>query len=382
MFLRFFVLLIALCMLMPACAEEWFVDDEQINIVPDPREQARFLMRNMTMEEKVGMMLMVAPEDLTDEKRTERISDADCFSALPAGGVILYGQNIASSEQLKALTDDIVSGSSKAGLYMPFIAVDEEGGQVIRIANKLGIDPAPSAEEIGQSGESIDAYNAGKYTASYLKEYGINLDLAPVADVRIADAPELETRSYGSDPHRVAEMATEMARGLNDGGLIACYKHFPGHGTIERNTHNVSTGHSRELDEMKKAELIPFREAIQKDAQMIMVSHLTARRIDSKYPASLSPLVINGLLRQDMGYDGVVITDALRMGAITDEYSAGEAAVLSILAGADVLLVPGNGQECYKAIQKAVKNGTIPMERIDESVERILTLKIKSGLIQ
>lgn len=379
---RFFIFFILLCMIMPVHAEEWFVDDNEKDIVPDPREQASFLMRNMTTEEKVGMLLMVAPEDLTGEKRTERIENTECFSTLPAGGVILYGQNIKSAEQLKNLTKDISDGSDKNGLYTPFIAVDEEGGQVIRIANKLGIDPAPSAEEIGKRGNVADAYEAGKYTGTYLKEYGINLDLAPVADVIIEKAPELETRSYGTDPNMVAQMSLEMARGLNDSGMIACFKHFPGHGTIARNTHNVVAGHSRTLIEMQNAELIPFQKAIEADCQMIMVSHLTVRQLDSKHPASLSPAVINGLLRDKMGYDGVVITDALRMGAITDEYSAGDAAVLSILAGADILLVPGNGQECYRALLKAVKNGTISIERIDESVERILSLKIKSGLIQ
>lgn len=379
---RLFIVLLIICMSVTALAEEWFVDDNADKIVPNPQEQARFLMRNMTTEEKVGMLLMVAPEDLTGEKRTERIQDPGRFSNLPAGGVILYGQNILSDEQLKQLTDDIISCSRESGLYMPFIAVDEEGGQVIRIANKLGIMPAASAEEIGKGGNAADAYEAGKYTGSYLKAYGINLDLAPVADVLIENAPELETRSYGNDPYAVAEMSLEMARGLNDTGMIACFKHFPGHGTIARNTHNVNAGHSRTLIEMQNAELIPFQKAIDNDCQMIMISHLTARQIDDKRPASLSPAVINGLLRSEMGYDGVVITDALRMGAITDEYSVGDASVLSILAGADILLVPGNGQECYQTILKAVKNGTISIERIDESVERILTLKIKSGLIQ
>lgn len=382
MFQKIFAVLLIVCAIIPASAEEWIVDDTTDYLAPDPREQAHFLMRNMTTEEKVGMLLMVAPEDLTGEKRTERIANPDCFTSLPAGGVILYGQNIASEKQLKALIDDIKQGSLQSGLYTPFIAVDEEGGQVIRIANKLGIEPAPSAEWIGKTGDVSQAYAAGKHTGAYLQEFGINLDLAPVADVLIVNTPELESRSYGKEPYMVAEMALEMARGLNENGIIACFKHFPGHGTITRNTHNVSTGHDRTLPEMQNAELIPFQIAIDQGAEMIMVSHLTARKLDGKNPASLSSVLINGLLRNHMGYDGIVITDAFRMGAITEMYSSEEAAVLSILAGADILLVPENGRECYQALLKAVKSERIPMERIDKSVERILTLKIKSGLIQ
>lgn len=382
MFKRIFVFLMLMCMALPVAAEEWLVEDDAGFAAPDPHEQARYLMRNMTTEEKVGMLLMVSPEDLTGEKRTERITENDCFVKLPAGGVILYGQNISSDQQLKALTEDITASCRQSGLYPPFIAVDEEGGQVIRIANKLGIEPALSAEEIGKTGDPAQAYDAGVYTGAYLKAYGINLNLAPVADVMIENAPELETRTYGSDPHLVAAMAYQMANGLNNSKIMACYKHFPGHGTITRNTHNVTTGHSRTKEQMYNEELIPFQHAIEYGAQMIMVSHLTVRQLDEKRPASLSPAVIDGLLRKEMGFDGVVITDALRMGAVTEKYAAGDAAVLSILAGADMVLAPGNGQECYKALLKAVKNGTISMERIDKSVERILVMKIESGLIQ
>lgn len=382
MFKRIFVFLLIICITLPVAAEEWLVEDDAGFTVPDPHEQARYLMRNMTTEEKVGMLLMVSPEDLTGEKRTERITENDCFVKLPAGGVILYGQNISSEQQLKALTEDIAASCRHSGLFPPFIAVDEEGGQVIRIANKLGIEPALSAEEIGKTGDPSMAYDAGIYTGTYLKAHGINLNLAPVADVLIENAPELQTRTYGSDPQLVAAMANQMADGLNDSKIMACYKHFPGHGTVTRNTHNVTTGHSRTKEQMLNEELIPFQHAIKNGAQMIMVSHLTVRQLDTKRPASLSPAVINGLLRTEMGFDGVVITDALRMGAITEKYAVGDAAVLSILAGADMVLAPGNGQECYKAILKAVKNETISMERIDKSVERILVMKIESGLIQ
>lgn len=380
----FFILLAVIFLFQFPCfaKEEWIVDDEAAMLPPDPREQARYLAGKMSMEEKVGQLIMVSPEDLTGEKRTDRIPDAQAFSSLPVGGVILYGQNITSAEQLKALTNDILFGCRENGLYTPFIAVDEEGGSVIRVANKLGLPSAPSAEEIGRTGDYGQAYLAGHLIGIYLKEFGINLDLAPVADVHVVDSPEIAGRTYGSDPIVVAEMANNMANGLNDAGIIACYKHFPGHGTITRNTHNVSTGHDRPLEQMLQTELIPFELSVYSGAEMVMVSHLTARSLDADRPASLSPVMIDNLLRDKLGFDGVVITDALRMGAIGDEYSTEEAAVMAILAGADIVLAPDDGKTVYEALLSAVKRGVISPERLDLSVERILALKIESGLIQ
>lgn len=380
--------LLLLCLLMlpvfgaKGAEMEWFVDESLTAAPPNPNAQARVLMRTMTEEEKIGQMLMVAPEDLTGEKRTERITDDAAFSRLPVGGVILYGQNIRSQEQLKQLVDDIKSGSQRAGLFAPFVAMDEEGGYVSRLHVKLGEETAPSAEFIGATGETEQAYQAGAMIANRLLYYGINLDLAPVADVLMASAPELEGRSYGKNPQLVSDMAWQMASGLRDQGIIPCYKHFPGHGTIFNNAHNTPVSHTRSLSDMKKMELVPFQYAIEKDIEMIMISHLMAREIDSYLPASLSYNVITLLLRQQMGYDGVVITDALRMDAIQEKYSTAEATRLAIRAGADIVLVPGNGEEAYQAIRQEIDKGTITWEQIDKSVERIIALKIKSGLIQ
>lgn len=362
--------------------DEWIVEEVQENRAPDPVNQARILMRWMTDEEKIGQMLMVAPEDLTGEKLSQRITDADAFTALPAGGVILYGQNIASHEQLPALTGDIYKGAQNAGLYTPFVAVDEEGGYVARIANKLGLEGAETAEEIGLSGNPEDAYQAGLHIGGYLKEYGVNLNLAPVADVLISDAPELDGRSYGKDAQLVSLMSGRMADGLREQGIIPCFKHFPGHGTVTRNAHNVPVQHGRTYEQMVNNELIPFQDAIDNGAEMIMLSHLRATALDQEYPASLSHLIVEGLLREEMGYNGVVITDALRMDAIREEYSVREAVVLAVNAGADILLVPGDGKAAFQALKDAVEKGEISMERIEDSVARIIALKIKSGLIK
>ncbi len=362
--------------------EDWIVSVSPEEQTPDPLNQARILMRWMTEDELIGQMIMVCPEDMTGEKRTERMEEAAAFEKLPVGGVILYGQNITSETQLKALINDINTGAGKAGLYPPFIAVDEEGGAVARIANKLGLEGAADAAEIGETGDAAKAYQAGVTIGTYLKEYGVNMDLAPVADVMTASAPELKGRSYGSDAGRVADMSTQMAKGLWEQGIIPCYKHFPGHGAADHNAHNVPVRTGRTIAQMAENEWIPFQTAIDQDAKVMMMSHLKVTALDKEYPASLSRIIVTDLLRTQMGYDGVVMTDALRMDAIREEYSLQEAAVLAINAGADILLVPGDGKAAFNAVKGAVERGEISMERIEESVARILALKIESGLIQ
>lgn len=381
-----FILLFMLCMFicpLVHCEDFfWEVDETLSAMPPDPRYQARVLMRSMTEKEKIGQLLMVAPEDITGESRTERIAGENLFTEFPVGGVIIYGQNIRTEDQLMGLVEDIYRGCRTAGLYQPFIAMDEEGGYVSRLSVKLGEETAQSAEEIGQTGDAENAYLAGLQIGQRMKEYGFNLDLAPVADVLIMNAPELEGRSYGSDTSLVSEMAWRMAEGLREAGIIPCYKHFPGHGTIGANTHNTPASHSRTLQDMKSNELIPFQYGIDRDIEMIMLSHLTAKSVDAAFPASLSANIVTKLLRNEMGYDGVVITDALRMDAIREKYSIAEAVTLSLQAGADIMLVPEDGREAFRAIEKEIEKGNITWERIDKSVERIIALKIKSGLIQ
>lgn len=381
-FYRLICMVTAACLLVCCGSAEDLLLEEDEGMLPDPLQQARILMRWMTLEEKIGQMIMVSPEDLTGESRTSQLSDQDVFERLPAGGVILYGKNIESDEQLRALVKQINDCADRSGLYMPFIAVDEEGGTVARIAHKLGGVFVPSAEETGKTGDAQQAYRNGKIIGQYLNEYGLNLDLAPVADVQINNAPELEDRSYGADARIVSDMALQMAKGLREEKIIPCFKHFPGHGAVTRNAHNVPVSHGRTLQEMQAWDWIPFQSAINDGAEMIMMSHLKALNLDREFPASLSKVLIVDILRNTLHFEGVVITDALRMDAIREEYTVEKAAVLAVNAGADLLLAPEDGQRVYKALTNAVKNGTITESRIDESVARILALKIKSGLIQ
>mgnify|MGYP003291232542 FL=1 len=380
--------MLLICLITAACfavsaaqAEDFLIEEDEENM-PDPLQQARILMRWMTDEEKIGQMIMVSPEDLTGEARTVRLMETGAFEKLPAGGVIIYGQNIETDAQLKALIQEIRNSAHDAGLYMPFIAVDEEGGTVARVAHKLGGVYVPSAEETGKTKDAQQAYRNGKVIGEYLHTFGFNLDLAPVADVMISTAPELESRSFGEDAEVVSDMALEMAKGLREEGIIPCFKHFPGHGAVSRNAHNVPVSHGRTLAEMQVLDFVPFAAAIENGAEMIMMSHLKALNVDREHPASLSYVLVTEILRNALHFEGVVICDALRMDAIREEYSIEKAAVLAVNAGVDILLAPDDGQRVYQALQKAMENGTVSRERIDESVARILALKIKNGLIQ
>lgn len=379
-----FVLLILFLFAAPALGEgivEWDPDDIAA-VEANPLDQARMIMRQMTDEEKIGQLLIVAPEDLTGERITNVLSDPSCIARLPVGGVILYGQNIASEMQLKTLIQDLNGGANAAGLYPLFIAVDEEGGSVARVAHKIGLETGASPTETGASGQSQMAYQNGRIIGHYLNEYGFNLNFAPVADVLIGKAPDLEGRTYGTDAQFVAEMALNMASGLQEEGIIPCYKHFPGHGALDKNAHYAQVRHNRSLTEMKQNELIPFQAAIDNGAEMIMLSHLTASAVDKQYPVPMSSLIVTGLLREEMGFDGVVITDALRMNALREGQTLKAAVIRMLNAGVDILLAPGDGVQVFGIIKEAVKDGKITMERIEESVARVLALKIKSGLIQ
>ena len=198
----------------------------------------------------------------------------------------------------------------------------------------------------------------------------------------IGEENEIGDRAYGKDADLTARMSLAMASGLREGGIIPCFKHIPGHGAAVGSTHSGEAISSRTLEEMRQTDWLPFRRAIADGAEMIMISHLTAKELDAKAPSSLSSVIITDYLRGELGFDGVVITDALRMDAITENYNSGPAALAAFQAGADILLLPNNLEKAADAILKAVEAGEIPMERLNESVERILALKIQYGIIR
>ena len=258
-------------------------------------------------------------------------------------------------------------------------AIDEEGGSVSRIANTptFQVPQFSGAGAIGAAGDPEKAREMGSAIGQYLRQYGFHLDFAPVVDINSnPDNIIIGSRSFGSDAQTVSTMANAMIDGLHSAGIMACIKHFPGHGDTSGDSHDGYVSISKSWEELLQCELIPFINALDK-TDLVMAAHISTPYITGDgLPASLSPTMLTDKLRGELGYDGVIITDSLAMGAITQNYSSAESSVLAFTAGADLLLMPYDYIAAYEGILSAVQNGEISMARLDESVLRILRLKL------
>lgn len=381
--------------LTSSCAQRVTVVDENAStekfIFNDDETAVRTtkdVLGKMSLREKVGQLFIVRPEALAENSNaetapaTDRVDDAviNRIEEYPVGGIALFSRNITSAEQLPMFISDLQSSSK----YPLFIAVDEEGGRVARIANSdfFNVASYKSMEDIGKSGDASKAEEVGRQIGLYLKELGFNLDFAPVADTNTN--PQnivIGDRSYGSDPALVARMVSAQLDGMHDSGIMGTLKHFPGHGDTKDDTHSGYVSIEKTWDELKECELVPFITALPK-ADMVMVSHITAVNVTSdQLPTSMSETMITGKLRNELGYDGVIITDAMAMGAVADNYTSAEAAVTAVKAGVDIVLMPQNLDEAFNGVMNAVTDGEISMERLDESVMRILKLKARYKLL-
>lgn len=350
----------------------------------DEETEAEVLLRSMTLEEKIWQLFIVTPEQLlgTEEAVTEVPGGLEeALREKPVGGVIFFAQNIVSPMQTRALLDGLQS-ASRLGL---FLSVDEEGGTVARVGKNaaMGTTRFGDMAEIGASGDPERARDVGRTIAAELGTLGFNLDFAPVADVFSNPAnPIIGKRSFGSDPELVADFVTAAVEGFHEGGMLCTLKHFPGHGDTGEDSHTALAVTQKTLEELKECEFLPFAAGIAGGADLVMVGHIAApNALGDSTPASLSEGAVTGLLREELGFDGVAVTDALNMGAVTALYAPGEAAVLAVQAGEDVLLDPEDLGASYQGILDAVEDGRLTEKRIDESVLRILRLKLQYGII-
>ncbi len=348
------------------------------------QQRARELLDGMTLEQKLYQMMFVRPETLTGVGQVVRAGDAtrQAMEAMPVGGIIYFSQNFQGTDQTSELLTNTQQYAQQAGAGIPlFFGVDEEGGTVARLSDVLGTTKFDDMAEYGARGSAQEAYDIGETLAADLSRFGFNVDFAPVADVLSNENnTEIGARSFGSDPDVVSTMVENEVNGLQENGVMAALKHFPGHGSTQADSHEGTSTTDRTLDELRGCDLLPFAAGIEQDAAFVLVSHMTATALDS-VPCSLSSAVITDLLRGELGYDGIVITDGLDMGAITASYSNGEAAVRAVQAGVDMLLCPPSIADAYQALSQAVADGTLTEARIDESVARILTAKVEYGLI-
>lgn len=344
-------------------------------------EAAQSLLDTMSLHEKLCQMLFVTPETLTGSGYVDIAGELtrQSLETYPVGGIIYFSQNLQSPEQVT----NLIANSQSYSEIPLFIGVDEEGGLVSRLSG-IGITTAlePMAT-YGAAGDADAVEAIGANLAEELKSVGFNLDFAPVADiVTNPNNTEIGNRSFSSDPDVAAKMVSAMTDGLQSSGVIACLKHFPGHGSTEADSHYGQSVTYRTLEELREAELIPFRAGIDAGVGMVMISHMSVPEINGdNTPCDLSYSVVTELLRNELGYDGVVITDSHLMESVTNYYTTGEAAVKAVAAGCDIILMPADIGQALSALEQAISDGTLTEERIDASVLRILKLKAEYGLI-
>ncbi len=343
-------------------------------------EQAKVyeIMDGMTLREKIYQMMIVAPSQITGVN-TVTTADSDLERALaqhPVGGLFYNATNMQSQKQIAAML-------SKTQSYceIPVLTTcDEEGGVVSRLMKTVGTTWVGSMLEYESQGTEIARQNA-QTIALDMAKLGFNLDLAPVADVWSNPSNTvIAERAYSTDFHTAATLIPSAVQGFHQGGVACTLKHFPGHGDTSEDSHYATAIVNQSLDELRMNELLPFQAGIDAGADAVMMGHLTLPQIDEQ-PALFSYTVVTELLREEMGFQGVIMTDALEMAAIADYYSSAETAVKAVSAGVDMLLKPVNLTDSVNALENAVNNGTITEKRIDESVARILALKIRRGIL-
>ena len=341
------------------------------------------LIANLTTEQKVAQLFFVLPDSLAQVSGVTQVGEttASAYRQYPVGGIVYMENNIVSEEQLTGMNAAFVSLGEETVGAAPFLSVDEEGGSVTRIAQNpaFPVTDVGNMADIGSTQDPQLAYQAGVTLGTYLRSYGFDVDFAPVADVLVNPSNTVvRSRSFGSDPSLVAEMVTEEVRGLHEQGLSAALKHFPGHGATAEDSHEGYAYADRSLEQLRECELIPFQAGIDAGADFVMVGHLCYPQIDgSGEPTSISSWAVTQLLKEEMGFSGIAITDAMNMGAIVNHYSSGEAAVRSIQAGMDMILMPADFYSAYDSVLEAVNNGSISQERLRDALTRILTVKLE-----
>lgn len=341
------------------------------------------IIKNMTLEEKVWQMFFVTPEDIIDIETAIQAGDATkkALQEYPVGGIIYFSKNIKSREQIS----EMIKKTQEYSDIPLFIAVDEEGGRVARLGNAGIIDKQPPMLEIGNMEEKQGAEKAsrvGSFLGKELTDIGFNVDFAPVADIiTVENNEDIGDRSFGKNPQKVADLVAAEVRAMQENNLSATLKHFPSNGSTETNTHYGTGVCKRTVKQLKSEEFIPFKAGIDAGADMVMVAHMVVEDIGENLPSTLSKTVIEKWLRGELGFKKVVVSDALNMGAITNVYSPEEAAVMAVEAGVDLVLMSPDAKAACSAVVNAVKNGEISEERINESVNRILTLKKEKGML-
>ncbi|MFZ5470386.1 MAG: beta-N-acetylhexosaminidase [Myxococcota bacterium] len=335
------------------------------------------LLAQMSLSQKVGQLMMVGfAGTAVDEDIEALVKDRQ------VGGVCMFKRNIVNAAQIARLNDEV--RALLADSVPPFIAVDQEGGNVVRIADGNVVLPGNMA--LGATRSAQLAYQAGKAQGEDLRRLGFNMNLAPVLDVNLNPKnPVIGIRSFGDEVELVARFGADFVRGQQDANMVTVAKHFPGHGSTEADSHKALPV-MKETESEMLLQMEPFRVAVEAGLDGLMTAHVAMPKVTGDdLPATLSRQVLTHLLRQRLGFGGLVLTDELEMEAIANRYGVGRAAVMAIQAGADMVLIPWRPEkktEVYLALLEAARSGALSAQRLDETVRRILTVKVKRGLFE
>ncbi len=353
-------------------------DSPETPDVPEEPDRVGELMAAMSLEDKLWQLIVAAPEDLAGGGTVTSPGDiAGVLSENTVGGLVLFRKNVVSRQQVTAL----LAGAQEAAKIPLFTCVDEEGGSVSRISglpDVMRFGPMYDYRDQGPDGARRNAAVIGED----IRSLGFNLDFAPVADVW--SNPEntvIGRRAYSGDPEEASELVAAAVEGFHSAGVLCCLKHFPGHGDTAADSHTGQAVVELTEAEIRAVQLPPFSAGIRAGADLVMVGHLTVPAL-SQQTATVSRQIVTGLLREELGFQGVIITDSLKMAAVTGLYETGELAVRCVEAGCDMLLMPASPYKAVSALRDAVDSGRLSVERIDESVRRILELKRGLGIIE
>lgn len=352
------------------------VDNKEIESIKK-RDLIKEKIDSMTLDEKIGQLIIAGFEGIALDDNAKSLIKNDKI-----GGIILFSENVESISQLVNLTNSIKSENSSNKIPM-FISVDEEGGSVSRMPKELR--KFPSNRIIGGRNDDKLSYNIGKMIGKEIRSFGFNMNYAPVLDINSnPNNKVIGNRSFGNNVEVVSRLGIQTMKGLMDSNTISVVKHFPGHGDTSIDSHISLPVVEKDLEKLNSFEFIPFKKAIENGVDAIMVSHILLTQVDKNNPATMSKAIVSDILRGNLGFNGVIITDDMTMGAITQNYAIENAAINSINAGTDIILVCHqykNIKSTIEAIKKAVNvSKTISEERINESVYRILKLKEKYNL--
>ena len=344
---------------------------------------ARDTMASMTEDEKIWQLFYVTPELLTGVETATRAGDStkQALEDMPVGGIIYFAKNLEDREQ----TVEMLRNTQSYSKIPLFLSTDEEGGTVSRVGSNpaMGASEFPSAQSLGEQADPATVYQAGQDIGGTLHAIGFNMDFAPVADVSSGASAVIGSRSFGTDPQLCASLVSVMTGSLTAEEIVPCLKHFPGYGSAITDDHYGTSILTKTQEELEACDLLPFASGIEAGAPFVMVSHLSVPAVvGDETPSDLSSKIVLDLLRNKLGFTGVIITDSHQMASVTDHYAPGDAAVKALQAGVDMILMPQDLQAAFDGVKAALASGALTQARIDESVLRILQVKAEYNILQ